>query len=328
VRPPPPVPVLEPDPRDPRLAEVGDHLEAWADGELLTLAARRPGRLTGTFYDELLPAGDGLWARRFRVARLARACIEYALEEPEAVFQTWRGPRAPAAAPWTPLARVPRRTLGAGELEQAHPVSLWLPEAEPRALLVCADGDAATWRAGFLAAAGEPVALLGISSGAISHRIGETYAYDVHTDRRARAYIERIDPPYFAAHMRYVVETVLPWAAERVDPALPRIAFGVSNGAAWSASAGVRHPEVFAAVLAFSIGNAPGVPVPRDPPPFALVAGRLEPGFDRTTTSFACALRAQGGRVRLRRPVRGHDSGMWSDELVPSLRWALQRVLE
>jgi hypothetical protein len=328
VRPPPPVPVLEPDPLDPRLSSLGDGVEAWADGELLTIAARRPGRLAGTFYEELLPAGEGVWARRFQVRGLARACIEYGLWESGGTIETWRGPHAPVAAPWVMVEPVASETLGAGELEQAHPVSLWLPHAEPRALLVCADGDAATWRAGFLAAVGEPVALLGISSGGISHRPGEEYEYDVHADHRARAYIDRIDPPYFEAHMRYVVETVLPWAAERVDPALPRVAFGVSNGAAWSAAAGVRHPEVFAAVLAFSIGNAPGTPVPADPPPFALVAGRLEPSFDRTTTSFACALHAQGGRVRLRRPVRGHDSGMWSDELVSSLRWALQRALE
>jgi hypothetical protein len=57
-----------------------------------------------------------------------------------------------------------------------------------------------------------------------------------------------------------------------------------------------------------------------------LVAGRLEPGFHGTTTRYAWKLRARGVPVRLRRPLRGHDHTMWEDELVPALRWALERL--
>jgi enterochelin esterase-like enzyme len=126
--------------------------------------------------------------------------------------------------------------------------------------------------------------------------------------------------------MEHVFGSVLPWAEQRLGR-LPRVAFGVSNGAVWAAAAGALHPRELAGVVAFSLGVSPPLRLGRRPPPHALAAGTLEPGFSRATTAYAWTLRARGVRVRLRRPVRGHDHTMWEDELVPALRWLLRRML-
>lgn len=323
---PPRTTILDPDPDDTRLPRVEDGPEAWADGDVLTIAARMSGRLYGTFAEELRPAGDGVWAVRIRVRGLARACVDYRLWEPGVAVRTWRGPQAPPPAPHADVAATPPETLGGDELARTHPVALWLPPAAPRAVAICADDEGLAWLAGYVAAAREPVALVGIGSGAVQHRWGEEYEYAIDADPRARAYLRHVDPPYFDAHMRYVVETVLPWADARIGRRLPRLAFGVSNGACWAAAAGVLHPESFVGVAAFSPGSAlADLPRQAGGPSFALAAGRLEPGFDRATTTFARRLRSHGMRVRLRRPLRGHDASMCGDELVPALRWLLER---
>jgi hypothetical protein len=47
-----------------------------------------------------------------------------------------------------------------------------------------------------------------------------------------------------------VLDTVLPRAAARVDPALPRVLFGWSNGASWVVQPALDRPEPFSAELA------------------------------------------------------------------------------
>jgi pimeloyl-ACP methyl ester carboxylesterase len=215
--------------------------------------------------------------------------------------------------------------LGSGEIAEAHPVRFWA-RPDPQAVLVCADCEGLDAWASVVAGAEERVALVGIANGGITHRLGEEYVYDRHSDRRARAYLYDVDPPYFARHMRYVTETVLPWAEATLGP-LPKFVFGVSNGAAWAAQAAARHPERFAGALIFSMGAEPRRIPGSGLPPHALVAGQLEPGFHRVTAQYALRLRDRGVPVRLRRPVRGHDHDMWTDELVPALRWILHKTV-
>jgi enterochelin esterase-like enzyme len=326
-RPHSPIEILDPDLGDPRLAAVGAEPVAWADDGVLTVAVRRTGEaplLTGTVYERMRPAGEGCWALRLRVPRLARACVEYGVVDPTLDYsgvEVWRGPNAGPAAARVEVAVSEPEAIADSELAAAHLVRIWTP-GDPRALLVCADGEGLAAWAGVIAASGEQVALVGIESAGLSYRLGEEYVYDRKSDPRARAYLPDVDPPYFAAHMNYVLETVVPWAEEQLGR-LPRIAFGVSNGAVWAAAAGALHPHEFSGVMAFSLGAEPPRPARRHGPVHALVAGQLEPGFHRTTTLYAWKLRTRGVRVRLRRPVRGHDHSMWQDELLPALRWAL-----
>ncbi|HET8606727.1 MAG TPA: alpha/beta hydrolase-fold protein, partial [Gaiellaceae bacterium] len=322
---------LDPDPDDPRLASIGSALAAWTSAGLLTVAVRRDGPaplLVGTVREQLRPSGQGLWALRLQVPRLERACLELGIyvpgaERPEPRW-VWRGPAMRPAPPEPPPIEVaPPQPIATGERAERHAVTCWSP-ARPHALVLCADGEDVPRLAAWVAAAHVPVALVGIASAARIVPYGEFDTYEQRADPRACAYLPEVDPTYFADHMAYVTGTVLPWARDRLGQ-LPALAFGVSNGAVWAASAGVLHPELFAGVVAFSLGTAPPPAAAGAIPPHALVAGRLEPDFDRVTTLYARDLRSRGVPVRLRRPTRGHDSSMWVEELAPALRWALQR---
>jgi enterochelin esterase-like enzyme len=215
--------------------------------------------------------------------------------------------------------------IQSSEIGTRHPLRTWTPP-DPRALLVCADGEGLAAWVSVIAAAEEPVAVVGIESAGLSYRVGdENRDYDSSADPRARAYLRDVDPPYFGLHRDYVLEAVIPWAEAQFGR-LPRLAFGVSNGAAWATAMGAIHPGAFDGVLAFSLGMPPSRPLSRGSAlPHALVAGQLEPGFHEATRRYAWRLRAREIPVRLRRPVRGHDLSMWQDELVPALRWVLQR---
>jgi S-formylglutathione hydrolase FrmB len=313
---------------DPRLRAVGRAPSVWADDGSLTIAVRRTGGapyLVGTVEQPMRAAGTDLWALRLGIPDIQRACIEYAIYdpgEPSALrLEEWRGPRGGRPAPRQPVPVSDPEVIDDSPVAERHPVRAWTPAVEPRALLVCADGEGLADWASVVAATDEPVALVGVESAGLAYQVGQDAgAYEAALDPRARAYLRDIDPAYFAEHMRYVLERVVPWAEARFG-LLPRIAFGVSNGAAWAVEAAAAHRGEFSGVLAFSLGLLPVSKVDPAAPPHALVAGRLEPGFDDTTTRYARRLRRHGVPVRLRRPVRGHDHGMWADELIPALRW-------
>jgi len=326
-RPPPAVvEVLDPV-ADARLDAVGAAPAVWQDGDVLTIAVRRDGEapyLGGTVHERLRPAGAGVWALRLHVPELRRACIEYGLGE--TLPEVWRGADAddPAAPEHRPL-DVPAEVIGRSELAERHRVR-FSSTREPQALLVCADGEGIGAWAALTEAGGIAAAFVGIESAGLSWSRGdEIGAYEPRRDPRAQAYLPTLDPPYFDAHLAYVVEEVLPWADARLGASVPRVAFGVSNGAAFAAAAAARRPELFAAVIAFSLAEAPRR-LRRPLPPHALVAGRLEPAFHAATTRFAARLRRRGADVRLRTPVRGHDWSMWRDEFLPALAWLLERT--
>jgi dienelactone hydrolase len=175
---------------------------------------------------------------------------------------------------------------------------------------------------------GLPVAVVGIASGGITLERGEDGGprdYCPQDDPRARAYLQRVDPPYFRAHLDYVIDSVLRRADRELGKALPRITFGMSNGGSWAAAAAAVCPGEFAAVIAFSMGSAPeGAELPRHP--HALAAGKREPPFLQTTCAYAEALRRGGAAVRLRTPARGHEYRMWVEEFAPALGWVLDQL--
>jgi hypothetical protein len=319
--------VLDPDPGDSRLTGVGFEPGVWADRGTLTIAVRRVGDaplLTGTVHERLRPAGADHWALRLQVPRLERAAVEYQVVDPAGAdagrTDVWRGPKAPPAAERVSVDVAPPEAIGTSAIATTHPVRLWAPP-NPETVVVCADGEGLEAWAAVVAASGRPIALVGIVSSGIP--VGDGSTYDIHADPRARAYLAHVDQAYFDAHMRYSIDDVLPWVDARLGR-LPRLAFGVSNGAAWAAAAGALHPREFHGVLAFSLGAPPARPPRRSGPAHALVVGRFERGFHEATTGYAWRLRARGVRVRLRRPMRGHDHTMWEDELMPALRWLLR----
>ncbi|HEY3542441.1 MAG TPA: alpha/beta hydrolase-fold protein [Gaiellaceae bacterium] len=215
--------------------------------------------------------------------------------------------------------------LDSTDIAARHRVVWWSP-SQPRALLICADGDGAAAWTMQIADADLPVAVIGIESGGLQFpdtRVRS--AYRPEDDPRARAYLPRVDPDYFRAHLDYVMNTVLPWADGRISRTLPRITFGFSNGAVWAASAAAARPSEFAAVIAFSMGAAPGQE-DLGHLPHALAAGKREAPFLQITTAYAAALRRAGVPLRLRTPDRGHEYDMWAAEFRPALRWVLDQL--
>lgn len=326
--------ILDPDWGDERLATVGSEPTAWSDGKLLTVAVRRgadaPPLLVGTATARMRQAGGDRWAVRLRIPGIERAAVQFGiLNEDTGQWESmgvWRGARAGPPARRMEVAIADAEVIPSHETEIAnrHRVRFWSP-ARPAALMICADGAGLETWASLAAGAELPVALAGIDSAGISGISLIDKEYEPEADPRACAYLHHVKPSYFAAHMRYVIDSVLPWARARVDD-LPALVFGTSNGAAFAAAAAAAHPDEFAGALVFSMGVTPPHRVGQKGPPHAFVAGRLEPGFHRTTRRYALSLRAAGVHVRLRRPVRGHDYSMWADEFGPALRWALEHA--
>jgi enterochelin esterase-like enzyme len=102
-----------------------------------------------------------------------------------------------------------------------------------------------------------------------------------------------------------------------------RAVFGVSNGAAFAAAMGVRHPEHFGSVIAFSLGITPRRPQwpPGQAPRHYLCAGTLEEGFSRGTQQWAQVASVAGSEVVHRSWVSGHDMVMWDGELPRAVEW-------
>src|SRR6202020_231395 len=97
------------------------------------------------------------------------------------------------------------------------------------------------------------------------------------------------DPAPRLAHEKFIVEDVRRWAQSRFNVTLPAdrtAVFGVSAGGELALAIGVRHPEIYGAVLCASPGGGcrPPAVMPNSLPSAYLVAGTEEPFFLENTT--------------------------------------------
>ena len=153
---------------------------------------------------------------------------------------------------------------------------------------------------------------------------------DPSQDLRAQEYLPDQNPTRFAAHERFFVEEVAAWAERELGATTDgqqRAVFGFSNGGVFAAAMGIRHPDRFGHILAFSLGIPPGTPTAATEPAadFYLVAGALEEGFHSTTAGFARTLRSLGMMYMFRDRVSGHDYIMWQEEFPGAVSWAFRR---
>src|SRR5262245_59510757 len=77
-------------------------------------------------------------------------------------------------------------------------------------------------------------------------------------DGRLHEYVPGFEPERFAAHERFFVEDVRAWVRSRFGVALPAertAVWGASLGAELALAMGVRHPDIYGAVLAASPGG-------------------------------------------------------------------------
>lgn len=137
------------------------------------------------------------------------------------------------------------------------------------------------------------------------------------------------DSTRFLAHERFFLEEVLPWAESRFGAPKKRdcrIVLGFSNRANFAMQMGIRHPQQFGSVIAFSpAGNQPTLEAwPAQPwPAFFLLGGTREPEIHRGVVAWAAAFESRGIRHVVHAPAAGHEVRQWLKSLPEALEWAL-----
>jgi enterochelin esterase-like enzyme len=331
-------------------ARLGDKtLAAWAqDGLLHVLWRGEASRasLASGIQVPLWPV-DGaaeLWEASLRVRRLDEAVITLAVlvtEDGDTMFGrplgeplVFRGPDAPDAPA---LARadqlageVHEHVLESAALGAPRGVTVYLPPGAggggPLPGCVLADGQsvpsfAPSLEAAMVAGATPPVILVGVHNAS-----GRDPAKRPRTDLRSLEYLPQQRSRRFRAHLSFVTDEVIPWAAGRfpVRESAPWTAAGFSNGAAWAIASGQRRPDVFGGVAALSGAMVPHR-VARESRQVRhyLAAGTLEPGFRRGTAAWAARLDRAGMAYAHVEWAGGHDSWWWHAQLPAALAWLL-----
>src|SRR4029077_18886109 len=144
---------------------------------------------------------------------------------------------------------------------------------------------------------------------------------------RLHEYSPGFDPERFAAHETFFVGDVRRWVRARFGfgmPAERTAVFGVSAGGELALALGLRHPDVYGAILAGSpgAGYKPNGVIPSSIPRVYLVAGTLEPFFLDNATRWAAALRAAGANVVMSERVASHGNALWQAEFPLMVAWA------
>jgi enterochelin esterase-like enzyme len=147
---------------------------------------------------------------------------------------------------------------------------------------------------------------------------------------RLHEYSPDFDPDRFAAHERFFVEDVRRWIESRIGVALPRertAIFGASAGGELALALGLRHPDVYGAILCASpgAGYKPPSPMPANCPRAYLVAGTQEPFFLANAKNWAGALRDAATDVVMSERPGTHGGAFWREEFPLMVAWAFRR---
>lgn len=329
-----------------RLASGG---AVWREGDALVFAHQGNATavdLTGTLdYPMSRVRGTDLWIVKLRIEDIDRALISYAIRplgdqsssttDPE--IRVWRGPGAPAEAARAAQlrGRVTADSIVSQALGDVRALLVYTPSGTepPDGVIYLGDGAAVRRLAPHLdtlitAGSLPRIMLVGLASAT------ESLGGSSRADPRALEYLWNYDTlnTRFLAHERFFLDEVMPWAESHHGAPRTRerrAMFGVSNGAGWALQMGLRNPERFAHVIAFSPGGvrtghmATGM---RMTPPvrFLLLSGSLEPVFDEVTRAWIAALAEKGLEHRVIRLVAGHDWNAWRDHFGAAAQWAFE----
>jgi enterochelin esterase-like enzyme len=208
------------------------------------------------------------------------------------------------------------------EYDGGRSVTAYVPPAAPEAIVFAGDGQLiAPWGTMLEQADVPPTMIVG------AHRPeDETLRLHEYSPGRSTAAFA-FDPARFAAHEKFFVGAVRGWAQSRFHLALPAdrtAVFGVSASAELALAVGLRHPDVYGAVLCASPGGGyrPPAVMPSSLPRAYLVAGTQEPFFLTNATRWADALRAAGADVVMTERVGSHGDAFWREEFPRMVAWA------
>jgi pimeloyl-ACP methyl ester carboxylesterase len=147
---------------------------------------------------------------------------------------------------------------------------------------------------------------------------------------RLHEYSPVFDAERFAAHEEFFVNDVRRWVRSRIGVALPAertAVFGYSAGGELALALGLRHPDVYGAVISGSPGGGykPPGEMPKSLPRVYLFGGTLEPFFLDNATQWAAALREAGADVVLSERAVSHGTKEWRQDFPQMVDWAFGR---
>ena len=256
----------------------------------------------------------------------------------------WRGSAAP---PSVEFANSLTGEIKHVELESEHlgskrKVSVYLPpgraeSTDPMPVVYMADGRSMESFAQVL----EPLILTGQlpktvivgvhSGGYLGEFLPDFSDYDSAKDLRAAEYLPALESEHFPKHEAFFCEEVSSWAEREwgvSQQRAQRAIFGFSNGGRFAATMGIRHPEMFGHVFAFSVayGVAPVLGSNSEfQADYYLAAGTWEPSFHELTLECRCAFEKAGCQVTFSSRVSDHDNLMWREEFAGALILAFGR---
>ena len=196
-----------------------------------------------------------------------------------------------------------------------RPVTVYIPPDPPRGVVFAGDGQLISQWSGVLEASGVPPTMI-----VGAHRLDDETL-------RLQEYSPGFEPERFAAHEQFFVEDVRRWVQSRFGVALSverTAVFGVSASGELALAMGLRHPDIYGAILCASPGGGyrPSAVMPRPLPRAYLVAGTLEPFFLGNATRWAAALRGAGADVVMTERIRSHGDAFWREEFPLMVAWA------
>lgn len=200
------------------------------------------------------------------------------------------------------------------EYDGGRRVTVYVPPGRPEVVVFAGDGQRIAQWGTLLEAADVPATMIvGV------HGLAEEMP-------RLHEYSPVFDAERFGAHEKFFVEDVGRWAASRFGmpvPAERTAIFGASAGGELALALGLRHPDVYGAILCGSPGAGfrPTVAMPDRIPHAYLVAGTSEPFFLDNATRWAVALQGAGADVVMKERVGSHGDALWAREFPLMVRW-------
>jgi pimeloyl-ACP methyl ester carboxylesterase len=204
------------------------------------------------------------------------------------------------------------------EYDGGRQVTVYIPPDPPEAVVFAGDGQLISSWGESLEADDKPSTMI----------VGVHRAAD--DTQRLHEYSPGFDPERFTTHERFFVEDVHRWTRSRFGVELPAertAVFGVSASGELALAMGLRHPELYGAILCASPGAGfrPPALMPNSIPRTYLVAGTLEPFFHENATRWAIALRDARADVVLAERVGSHGDPFWREEFPLMVAWAFRR---